>query len=206
MMQSYHAVCDERSRSNAFSKDQDAVRKRTVKFDLRPGDEVSYRNTSGNEVPATLISVEGFSVGVPIGAAIRLDSGLPDSTLAVKFSSLRPRGTPRPQRLVEAVVVTPVVGSFVLFESDILGDGDKVVGGVVLSTDGVALRDLEVHLYGGSGSGRSWVPGWKKPGRVPKWKKPAAQPAGYSALTTLIAVDDVMIVGSIKSTYFLTDD
>ena len=68
------------------------------------------------------------------------------------------------------------------------------------------LRDLEVHLYGGSGSGRSWVPGWKKPGRVPKWKKTAAQPAGYSALTTLIAVDDVMIVGSKKPTYFLTDD
>ena len=203
MMESYHAVCDERSRSNAFSKDQDAVRKRAVKFDLRTGDEVSYRNTSGNEVPATLLDVDGFSAGVPIGATIRLDSGLPGSTMAVKFSSLRPRGTPRPQRLVEAVVVKPVVGSFVLFESDVLGDGDKVVGGVVLSTDS---QDLEVHLYGGSESGRSWVPGWKKANRVPKWKKPAAQPAGYSTLTTLIAVDDVMVVGSIKPTFFLTDD
>ena len=203
MMESYHAVCDERSRSNAFSKDQDAVKKRAVKFDLRTGDEVSYRNTSGNEVPAVLLDVDGFSAGVPIGATIHLDSGLPGSTMAVKFSSLRPRGTPRPQRLVEAVVVKPVVGSFVLFESDVLGDGDKVVGGVVLSTDS---QDLEVHLYGGSESGRSWVPGWKKANRVPKWKKPAAQPAGYSTLTTLIAVDDVMVVGSIKPTFFLTDD
>jgi hypothetical protein len=203
MMESYHAVCDERSRSNAFSKDQDAVKKRAVKFDLRAGDGVSYRNTSGSGVPAVLLDVDGFSAGVPIGATIRLDSGLPGSTMAVKFSSLRPRGTPRPQRLVEAVVVKPVVGSFVLFESDVLGDGDKVVGGVVLSTDS---QDLEVHLYGGSESGRSWVPGWKKANRVPKWKKPAAQPAGYSTLTTLIAVDDVMVVGSIKPTFFLTDD
>ena len=80
MMQSYYAVCDERSRSNAFSKGQDAVRKRAVKFDLRPGNEVSYSNTSGNEVPATLINVDGFSAGVPIGATIRLDSGLLDLT------------------------------------------------------------------------------------------------------------------------------
>ena len=126
-MESYNAVCDERSRSNAFSKDQDGVKKRAVKFDLRTGDEVSYRNTSGNEVPAMLLEIDGFSTGVPIGATIRLDSGLLDSTMAVKFPSLRPRGTPRPQRLVESVVVKPVVGSFVLFESDVLGDGDKVV-------------------------------------------------------------------------------
>ena len=97
----------------------------------------------------------------------------------------------------------PVVGSFVLFEYDVLGGGDKVVGGVVLSTDS---QDLEVHLYGGSGSGRSWVPGWKKNNQVPKWKKPSAQPAGYSKFTTLIAVDEVMVVGSIKPTFFLTDD
>ena len=53
---------------------------------------------------------------------------------------------------MDAVVVKPVVGSFVFFESDVLGDGDKVVGGVVLSTDS---QDLEVHLYGGSESGWS---------------------------------------------------
>ena len=56
-----------------------------MKFDLRTGGEVSYRNTSGNEVPAVLLEIDGFSTGVPIGAKMRLDGGLPDSTVAVKF-------------------------------------------------------------------------------------------------------------------------
>ena len=42
LMQSYHAVVAERSKNNAFSRDQDAVKKRCVKFDLRISDEVSF--------------------------------------------------------------------------------------------------------------------------------------------------------------------
>jgi hypothetical protein len=61
--------------------------KRSVRFDLKVGDEVIFLTSS---LPAVLLEIHSFYPGVPIGAQIQLDSGMIEK---FKYESIHPRGS-----------------------------------------------------------------------------------------------------------------
>jgi hypothetical protein len=71
-------------------------------FDLRRGVEVSYCNTSGNQLSGALPSITAYSGVVRIHAEVKLATG---DIKKVKHSSLRLVGSPRSQLMVTGVTI-----------------------------------------------------------------------------------------------------
>ena len=167
-------------------------------FDLRRDDEVSYCNTSGNQLSGVLTNITAYSGLVPIHAEVRLANG---ELKNVKYSSLRPVGTPRSQLMVTDVTERPSVGKLVLFQTDIYGP-QRIGGGIITA---VSDADLEVHVHAASDSARSWMPSWSKTGRKPKSCK-ADPGSGFTAYLVLVALSDVEMYGTLVYPSHLVDE
>jgi len=198
MMLAYREIVDERSRRTAFDRDQRVTHTSVCEFDLRRNDEVSYCNTSGNQLSGVLTNITAYSGLVPIHAEVRLANG---ELKNVKYSSLRPVGTPRSQLMVTDVTERPSVGKLVLFQTDIYGP-QRIGGGIITA---VSDADLEVHVHAASDSARSWMPSWSKTGRKPKSCK-ADPGSGFTAYLVLVALTDVEMYGTLLYPSHLVDE
>ena len=133
-----------------------------------------------------------------VHAEVRLANG---ELKNVKYSSLRPVGTPRSQLMVTDVTERPSVGKLVLFQTDIYGP-QRIGGGIITA---VSDADLEVHVHAASDSARSWMPSWSKTGRKPKSCK-ADPGSGFTAYLVLVALTDVEMYGTLLYPSHLVDE
>jgi len=199
LLSSHVAHRDETARRSAYTRDQNAARARNTEFDLRIGQQVSYENSTKNQVDCKLMSVEGYSSEAPVTAMVELPGGKQQRVL---FSDLRPAGSPRPALNLQDVVGRVKIGDFILYDSTIYGE-ERVCGGVVKElTEDPELFEVQVHAS--IESAKSWMPSWISAAK--KQKNQKSLPPGYAPWNILVTRNEVMVIGELTETYRVTED
>ena len=128
---------DDAARYSATLRDVEANRHYTTQFTLLPGDYVSY---DGNTYK--LLDINDASATEPVKATIRATDHDGSTTKTVRYSTLRPLATPRPELTFSTPAHTNVSpGDFVFFKAD--NSQDVLAGMVVSRHDG----SIVVHEY-----------------------------------------------------------
>ena len=91
---------DDDARYSAMGRDTASSRQHVTQFTLRPGDRVSYTYDSQEY---TLLSIGDSTPTTPAKAVIRLVSHEHVATRTVRYASLRPLASPRPELMRSSV-------------------------------------------------------------------------------------------------------
>ena len=128
---------DDAARYSATLRDVTADRRYTTQFTLLPGDYVSYDGKNYK-----LLDISDKSPTDPVKATIRSTDHDGSITKTVRYSTLRPLATPRPELTFTPSACTDVnTGDFVFFKVD--NTSDILAGLVSSKTDDT----LVVHEY-----------------------------------------------------------
>ena len=122
-----------------MARDAASSRQHVTQFTLRPGDRVSYDSQE-----YTLLSIDASTPTNPAKAVIRLVSHEHVATRTVRYASLRPLASPRPEHMHSSVTCDSMdVGKFVFFSS---GTSTDVLGGTVTRIN-VDAQKITVHEH-----------------------------------------------------------
>ena len=122
---------DDDARYSAMSSYAASSRRHITQFTLFPGDRVSYKG----QVYKLMPSIDTSTPSESAKALIRLVSHESAPTRIVRYSSLRPLASPRPEHMHSTVATGSMqVGKFVFFSSDTMSSAD-VLGGKIVSVD-----------------------------------------------------------------------
>jgi hypothetical protein len=130
---------DDDARYSAMSRDAASSRRHVTQFTLFPGDRVSHEGQVYK-----LMSIDTSTPSEPATARIRNASHEDAPTRIVRYSSLRPLASPRPEHMHSTVATDSMqVGKFVFFSSD---TSANVLGGKIVSVD-VDAACITVHEH-----------------------------------------------------------
>ena len=125
---------------SAMSRDASSSRRHVTQFTLFPRDRVSYEGQVYKLMP-----IDTSTPSEPAKALIRLASHEDAPTRIVRYASLHPLASPRPEHMHSTVATDSMqVGKFVFFSSDTSAD---VLGGKIVSIDAdtacITVHELE---------------------------------------------------------------